>query len=194
MIYNLPTSAEFNHRQYPIRTDFRVMLEIIEALNDPDLNGRARAEAAITMFYPDCDALPDYPAAVRFFLWFLSGGHPEPGNRSPRLVDWERDFRFLIAPVNRVLGFDARGVPYDPVENTGGLHWWTFLAAYMEIGRDCTMSAVLTIRDKRARGAKLEKAEREWYRRHRELVDLPAQYTPQDEELFRRLARGEMGG
>lgn len=185
MNYGLPVAAEIGGRPFSIRTDFRVMLDIIECMNDPELSGADKAEAALVMFYPDADALPDVEEAVSFLLWFMDGGKdPERENRkSPRLVDWERDFDHIIAPVNRVLGLEARGVPYDIESNTGGLHWWTFLAAYMEIGGDCLMAQIVNIRDKKARGKKLEKNEREWYRRNQKLVDLPTRYTEAEKDL-----------
>ena len=76
-------------------------------------------------------------------------------------------------------------VEYDPFENTGGLHWWTFLSAYMEIGGDCLFSQIVSIRDKQARKKKLEKHERDWLRRNGDLVRLKSQYTKEDEDLIK---------
>lgn len=193
MRYDLPTTAGIGGKDIPIRTDFRVALELIELMNDPELDEADKAEGALVMFYPTPEEITDYGAALRFLTWFLDGGGDADRKKSAaRLVDWERDFMNIIAPVNRVLGFDARAVPYDEEANTGGLHWWTFLAAYMEIGGDCLMSQIVNIRDKRARGKKLEKHEREWYRRNQQLVDLPTKYSQADDDLFLRLA-GQKG-
>ncbi len=87
--------------------------------------------------------------------------------------------------MNRVLGYEARAVPYDPETNAGGLHWWTFIAAYMEIGNDCSIAQIVSIRDKLARGKKLEKHEREWYRRNRELVDIPMRTTESEDAILK---------
>ena len=183
MKYGLPTTAEIGGNEYAIRTDFRAILDIMEAMNDPDLDEADRAEAALTIFYPDIEEIEDYDEALRYMLWFVDGGHEdEKKKKSRKLLDWERDFEYIIAPVNRVLGYEARAVPYDEEKGTG-LHWWTFLAAYMEIGNDCLISQIVSIRDKNARGKKLEKGEREWYRRNRRLVDRPMHFSEAEKDL-----------
>ena len=90
-------------------------------------------------------------------------------------MDWEQDYSLIIAPINRVMGQEIRAVEY--------MHWWTFLAAYNEIG-DCTFAQVVRIRDHRARGKPLDKTDQEFYRRNRHLVDLKAKYTAQDDAAF----------
>jgi hypothetical protein len=70
--------------------------------------------------------------------------------------------------------------------NTGGLHWWTFLAAYMEMGGDCLMSQIVHIRDKQAHGKPLDKQERQWLRRNRNLVELRPKFTSAEEDLIKK--------
>ena len=100
-------------------------------------------------------------------------------------MDWEQDFPYIVAPVNRVLGTEIRAVPYDFKENRGGFHWWSFLAAYREIGGDCTFAQVVSLRDKLARGKTLDKADREWLRRNRALVDFRRKYTKAEDALLK---------
>lgn len=186
---------EIAGEKVPIRTDFRVILDILESMNDPELSDGDKGEAALEIFYPDLTTVTDYGAALEACLRFIDGpGEPlQQKRKSPRLMDWEHDFDHIIAPVNRVLGYEARAVPYreeiDEATGTwyceGGLHWWTFLAAYMEIGGECTMAQIVTIRDKLARGKKLEKHEREWYRRNRELVDLPQKLSETEDAILK---------
>lgn len=73
-----------------------------------------------------------------------------------------------------------RGIPYDAETNTGGVHWWTFLGAYNNLG-DCTFAQVVRIRDKKARGKTLEKDEREWYRRNSDLVNIKNKLSQEEE-------------
>ena len=63
------------------------------------------------------------------------------------------------------------------------MHWWTFIAAYYEIGGDCTFSQIVRIREKLAKGKTLDKSDREWYRSNRHLVDFKTEYTTQENEL-----------
>ena len=93
----------------------------------------------------------------------------------PKLVDWEQDYRLIVAPINRVTGQEVRALEY--------MHWWTFLLAYMEIG-DCTFAQVVSIRSKRAKGKKLDKSEQEFYKQNKQMVDFKRQYTAQDEDVI----------
>lgn len=51
---------------------------------------------------------------------FINGGEEPREQRGPHLVDWPMDFPRIIAPVNRVLGYEARAVDYDIETNTAG--------------------------------------------------------------------------
>lgn len=37
--WKLPTSLDVNGKEYSIRSDFRVILDILSAMNDPDIFG-----------------------------------------------------------------------------------------------------------------------------------------------------------
>ena len=189
MIYALPTSLEIQGTEYAVRYDYRAVLDICIALNDPELNEQDKAQAALEIFYPGFAQMPPehYREAIEKCFWFINGGEDEePGRKAPRLVDWEQDFKLIAAPINRVLGREVREIPYDGQANTGGFHWWSFLSAYMEIGGDCTFAQVVSIRDKLARHKKLDKAEQEWLRRNRRLVDFKRKYTAAENELVKQ--------
>lgn len=174
----LPTSVEVGGQAYEIRSDYRAALDICVALNDPELSDRERAYVALCIFYADFDALPEehLQEAVDRCLDFLNGGGPKPAGKSPRVVAWDQDFPLIAGPVNRILGCEIRAAEY--------IHWFTFLAAYGEIG-DCTFAQVVRIREQKARGKTLDKQDREWYRRNRHLVDFAAQYTSSEQELLK---------
>lgn len=179
MNFSLPTSVEIQGTEYAIRSDYRCILEICTAVSDPELSNDEKVFAALTIFYPDFEEMPPdcIQEAIERCFWFINGGETEPDKRkAPKLVDWEQDFQYIVAPINRVLGCEVRSVEY--------LHWWSFLSAYMEIG-DCTFAQIVNIRDKKARGKSLDKTEREWYRRNRQLVDFKHKYTDTDQDLMR---------
>lgn len=188
MEYGLPRSVEVGGEEFAIRYDFRVILDIFEALNDPELSDQDRALAALSMFYPDVDTLPDYEAAIRAMFRFINGGREAAdGQKQKKLVAWEQDFQYIVAPVNRVLGYETRAVAYDPETNTGGVHWWTFLSAYTEIG-DCLFAQIVGIRSKKAKGKKLDKSEQEFYRKNRDIVDIKVNYTQAEDDLVKAWA------
>ena len=64
------------------------------------------------------------------------------------------------------------------------LHWWSFLSAYMGIG-DCLFAQVVAIRDKKARGKKLDKADREFYRRNQDIIDIKKPLTEAEREILK---------
>lgn len=165
MLFDLPTETEIGGTKYAIRSDYRDILTIILAFNDPDLNDEEKAIVALDIFYPDFDSMPPehIAEAMNYITLFVNGGHPNPKQKSPKLVDWEKDFEYIIAPVNRVIGREIRADKY--------LHWYTFLSAYYEIG-DCLFAQIVRIRDRIARGKKLDDTDREWLRRNSELVQI----------------------
>lgn len=180
MIYDLPTSLEIGGQEYAIRSDYRAILDICVVLNDPELPEWRRIYDAMYIFYPDYEDIPaeDQDEAVKKCFWFINGGKDEDATarKSPQLVSWEQDFPLIVGPVNRVIGKEVRAVEY--------LHWWTFLSAYMEIGGDCTFAQVVGIRDKKARGKPLDKSEKEWLRRNRDLVDIKKKYTSTEDKMI----------
>lgn len=189
MDYGLPKSVEIGGEEFSVRYDFRVILDIFEALNDPELDDQDRALAVLQMFYVDFDALTDYEGAIKACFEFINGSDAKEQKKGPRLVSWEQDFRYIVSPVNHVLGKEIRDIEYDPETNTGGLHWWTFLSAYLEIG-DCLFAQIVRIRDKKARGKKLDKTEQEFYRKNRDLIEIKTKYTESENDLIKMWTGG----
>lgn len=100
-------------------------------------------------------------------------------------MNWESDFSLIAAPVNRVLGYEIRAVEYDVENNSGGVHWYTFLSAYMEIG-DCLFAQVINIREKKAKGKPLNKTDKEFYRKNRDMVDIKIHYTETEKDVLKQ--------
>ena len=70
-----------------------------------------------------------------------------------KLIDWQRDELLIVSAINNVANKEVRAEKY--------IHWWTFMSYYTAIG-NCTLSHIVSIRDKIARHKKLEKHEREF--------------------------------
>lgn len=188
MILGLPKSVEIDGVDYAVRYDYRVIIEICIALEDIELTEQEKAIAALAMFYPDVEQIPAerLQEAVERCIWFINCGQPEDKQKSPRLVDWEQDFQHIVSPVNRVLGQEIRSIPYDVEQNTEGLHWWTFISAYNEIGGDCVFAQIVRTRNKLARGKKLDKQDSEWYKQNRNLVDFRRKYTDGENDVLKQ--------
>lgn len=166
--YELPTTANIDGIDFAIRSDYRVILDIISAFNDPNLTDKEKILAGLEIFYVDYEKISNIEEAVNLLLLFISGNQKEEqNNNKPKLMDWEQDISLIIPPVNKVLGKEIRALEY--------LHWWTFLGAYMEIG-ECTFNTFVGIRDKKIRGKKLDKWEEEVYRNNYQKIDLKKRY------------------
>ena len=182
MTWGLPVSVDVGGTKYAVRTDYRVILDILSAVADPELTGQEKSYVALVAFYPDFEEMPQevYREALEACFRFINCDSEEAPHKAPKLVDWEQDFTYIVAPINRVTGQEVRAVEY--------MHWWTFLLAYYEIG-DCTFAQIVRIRDLRARGKPLDKTDQDWYKRNRRLVDFKRKYTEQDEEKFSKWLR-----
>ena len=186
MEYGLPKSVCIGGKEFEIRYDYRVILDIFEVLNDADLNDNARVYTVLNMFYMDFDSLTDYEAAVKECFRFINGGNIEENQkRRVQLMSWAQDFQYIVAPVNRVLGYEMRAIDYDFAENTGGIHWWTFLSAYLEIG-DCLFAQIVRIRELKSKGKPLDKQDREFYRNNRNIIDLKVKVSDAENALIKQ--------
>ena len=179
MMWNLPITVEIDGKEYAIRNkcDYRVVLDVIEALNDEDLEMKYRIECALFIFYEDLSGLKDIQTALTEMMKIINIGEEiTEEQHKPRLMDWEHDFMQLAPPISRVLGYSVRDANHYT-------HWWDFIGAYMEIG-ECTFSSIVSIREKKTNGKKLEKYEQEFYRKNRKLIDLPNKLTTEEEEFL----------
>ena len=176
MFFNLPVTVTVSGIEYPVRTDYRVILEILVMLDDPDLTDGDKTEALIRMFYVNRPS--DEENALAAFIGFVdprcSGTVKK--TTSGRLISWSQDFDLMVAPINHILGCEVRALDH--------LHWHTFLSAYLEIPPDSVFARVLRIREKLRLGKKLEKYEKQWYRRNMDLVNLRQKFSTKEEELI----------
>lgn len=163
--WHLPTSIELSETEYAIHTDYRAILDILKAINDEELAEQEKAEVMLKILYIDWQEIParDQQKALEKGKEFIDCGISGEKKKGPALMDWEKDSPIIAPAINKVLGKDARLAEE--------IHWWTFMAAYMEIS-DCLFSHVVAIRQKRAKKQKLETWEREFYQNNKKLVDL----------------------
>ena len=181
MRFDLPKALTVAGREWAIRADFRDVLNILDAFDDPELTEVEKAYVCLHNLYVDFADLPpgDYAEAYRAAVAFIDHGlgGQEGG---PRTVDWEQDAPLLFPAVNRAAGYEVRDAAF--------LHWWTFLGLFMEI-RESVYATVLALRQKRARGEKLEPWERDFWRRNAGICRLRPKLSAAEAEEKARLER-----
>lgn len=177
MMYDLPHSVEVCGVEYEVRTDYRDVLNIFGILNDADLTVEEKYIGILGIFYHDFLTMPaeHFEEGLKKCFDFINCGHLESGKKTPKLMDWEQDFQYLVAPMNRVAGKEIRAVEY--------LHWWTFISLYYEIG-DCYFAQIVRIRDLKMRGKLKDKADKEFYRKNKDVVDIKRHYSEAEKELI----------
>lgn len=177
MIGVLPKSLDVGGIAFPIETDYRNILVFLAACSDPDLSPEQKLEILIKRLYRDgfCQIPKNcMEEAVRQAKWFVDCGQKDDDKKPVRKVmDWEQDEAILFPAINKVAGMETRAAPY--------IHWWTFSGYFMEI-EEGTFSTVLGIRQKRAKGKKLEKWEQEFYRNNKAICDIKRRYAAEEQE------------
>ena len=181
--WELPTSISVNNTEYAIRTDYRAVMDLLTAFSDKEMLGESedetniiRALLVLNILFIDEVKPEDQNEAIKKAIEFIDMGIESSRDvKKPTLMEWEQDAPLIIPAINKVLGREIRADKY--------MHWWTFLSAYMEIG-ECSFTHIINIRDKKAKGKKLEKWELEYIQEHKDIVLLREKLT-ENEQLER---------
>lgn len=181
--WQLPQSASIGGREYAINADYRDILDIINHLNDLEHDEGTRLYVSMALFYNDFDQMTemDYEEAINWMMCFINCGEEENNARPrPKVIDWDKDAGMIIADVNKVAGGEVRALHF--------CHWWTFMSWFNGIGEG-QLSTVVSIREKRRKGKKLDDWERQFYQEHKDMVDLKQKYTAEEIAEQERLKR-----
>lgn len=190
----LPKTLTVGGKSYPINSDFRAALIIMEAFSDPSLSPINKKYTMLEILFTPIptlenpDPMPNIPPntneAIEKAVWFLDVGMSNKGKKVdkfvPKTLDYSQDEQLIFSAVNAVFSKDVREEPY--------LHWWTFYGLCQAIDSESLISNISNIRLKRATGKKLEKHEETFYRENRHLVDIKTSDADY-EEMVRQLRR-----
>lgn len=191
----LPEKLVVGGTEYPIRTDYRNVLQTFEAFQDPDLYPDEKQTVSVYMLFEDFSCSDDVDAAVengfdigeavKQIAWFIAAGQPEKDGLP--VYNWRQDEQMIFSAVNKVAGTETRELPY--------LHWWTFVGYFNGI-EDGTFTYIMGIRHKRNEGKKLEKHEQEFYSKNKKLVNIEKPLTKEErkaEEAYKAKLRRVLG-
>ena len=135
---------------FPIATDFRIGIQMCQAMEDRELSDTERYMKISELFFPGvCPDVPDQGAAIR---WFLTGWNHDRNRKSKdtaRVLDYDIDqWRIYSAFWNQ----------YRIDLNTADLHYWQFMGLLTTLD-DCAFTRVIDIRMKKVR-PKMSKEEK----------------------------------
>ena len=162
----LPYTLTVGGEEKAINCDFRDVILICNAFNDPDLRHSEKTQIMLNNLYVDnWWEFSDINEAVKQAIWFIDWGKEYTEKEAaPKIMDWEQDYNLIISAVNNKSNvIDIRELPF--------LHWWTFLGYFSDRG-ECQFSSITEIREKLNKGKKLEKWEKEILRENREQIIL----------------------
>lgn len=168
MIGTLPNSLIVADKEYEICADYRVALLIFEAFDDPELSDADKMWVMLECLYVNPYDIPseDFTEALEKASWFLDGGevYKDTGKeRKQQIMSWTQDEKMIFSAINKTAGYEVRAVSF--------LHWWTFLGYFTEMG-ECLFNTVKSIRQKKADRKPLDKWEKDFYKKNRDLIDI----------------------
>lgn len=182
----LPEVVEVGGVEVPIRCDHRTCLRIILAFEDPDLTADEKRALLLYNLYPEIpeNVQEAYEVGVRF----LDGGKGEAreGKARPRMVSFSKDADLIYAAFRHTHGIDL---------SRETLHWWQFLALFMDLGSETTFCQLVSLRQ-RVKTGKATKEELKAYRENKDIIDVPEPDTrtledrEREQEFFRLLSGG----
>ena len=159
----LPESVDISGVMYQINTNFRTCLKTIMAFEDPELTPQEKASILLSNLYFEIPS--DIETAIQQANQFLNGGKvsDDEGESGPRVYSFSKDANFIFAAFRQTHGIDLQKT---------NLHWWEFLALFMDLGQDTTFCQLVSLR-KRVKTGKATKEERQAAREMGDLIDVP---------------------
>lgn len=185
MIVGLPYSLNVNGKELEINCDFRDVINALCACSDLELRNAQRNYILIHNLYVNDDEIAsvDFEEAMKQLSWFIDCGKDySESKNSVKLMDWEQDYNLIVSAVNKSANvLDVRELPF--------MHWWTFMGYFQERG-ECIFSSIVEIRDKLAKGKKLENYEKEFLNHNREQVLLKERLSDDEKQQLEELFGG----
>lgn len=141
--------------EQPIYTDFRNCLSTMLAFEDMTLTIQEKYEVLLRNLYVDLVPEDITPDTLEQALWFLNAGaeddEKEDDKKNLRLFSFSQDANLIYAAFKQTHQVDLQTVK--------NLHWWSFLAMFMDLGAETAFCNLVALR-KRVKTGKADKYER----------------------------------
>lgn len=186
MLDRLPTE----YKGYPINSDFRIGVQIFQALNDSELTEIEQAYKACELLF-DVEGIEEYPDILTMqegIQWFLSGWYTDNPVKSSREEKKDMDY-----DVDQWRIFSAFLTQFGINLNEIDMHFWVFMGLLSTLN-ECAFTRIVDIRTKKI-DPKMPPSDKEELRKVKEryaLEDVEEQMTLQekaDYDNFMRYAK-----
>ena len=173
LLNNLPTKIKVNNKIYPIRSDYKTALRIIMAFEDKNLTNSEKVYITLKNIYLDDIPSNEMEEAYLKAVKFLDCGVEEKENKpTSRIYSFSKDGNYIYSGINSTHKID--------LESTN-IHWWKFVALFMDMNSECTFGEIVYYRQK-ARDGKLSKEEKQTYKKLKDLFDLKEEKQESEEK------------
>ena len=177
LIDALPETVEIDGDEWPINCDFRSCLRTILAFEDNDLAPQEKQTVMLTNLYPK---IPEnIAAATQQAGWFLNGGKEEEEDQEitgARVYSFAKDAGYIYIAFRQTYEIDLQ---------KDNLHWWEFLALFMDLGSETTFCQLVSLR-KRLKDGTATEEERKMAAAMGEMIDIPEldDRTIEEKEMY----------
>ena len=161
---SLPTKILIKNKVFHINCDYRTVIKIILAFEDEELTPNEKSYIMLKLLYKE-DIPDDYlEEAIKKAIKFIDLGQ-EIKETEPvqRVFSYKKDGNYIFSGINQTHHIDLESMP--------NLHWWKFMALFMDMGTECTFNELIYYRKRKIEG-KLTKEEKKKYREIKDLVSL----------------------
>lgn len=164
---------------YLIRTDYRIGIQISQALADEDLNPYERLSVAFNLLYGV--GLPDAKTAFEGLKWFMRCGaeltDEDEQDDGITYYSFEYDANRLYSGFRRMYGLDL---------DREKLHWFRFIPMMADLG-DCAFTQVISYRSMDTAG--MDAKTKATYNAMKRKFALPQPVSEDEREFMERLAQ-----
>jgi len=142
LIEQFPDAIEIDGEVYAVNTDFRVGLQIMADFENPEFDQDEKGYLMLNRLYrdlPENKGVEFYQEALEKATKFLNAGD-EAGqdvDGKPRLYSFDKDARLIYSAFSQTHGVDLQ---------TADMHWWRFIALFMDLGADTAFNSMVNLR------------------------------------------------
>ena len=162
----LPKKIKVKDNIYDINYDYRTIINILQAFEDDELTYQEKIYIMIKNLYKEEIPKDYYEEACLKAVKFIDLGkenNTKANEEIERTYSFEKDANYIFSGINSTHHID--------LEKEDNLHWWKFMAMFMDMSTDCMFGELIYYRKRKSEG-KLTKEEQKQYEKIKDIVEL----------------------